>query len=44
LPKGKARQGFFEHEEFQAILKHLLPHLIGIARFAYLTGWPRRKF
>jgi integrase len=24
-------------------LKHLLPHLIGIARFAYLTSWRKKE-
>ncbi len=34
-----ARQGFFEEEDFQAILPHLPPHARHLIEFLYLTGW-----
>ena len=34
-----ARQGFFEAEEFQAILSHLAEPHADIARLGYETGW-----
>jgi integrase len=33
-----ARQGFFEHDEIEA-LRHLPPHLRALIRVAYATGW-----
>jgi len=41
LPERNVRQGFFEREEFEAVLKHLPEHLQDLARFAYATGWRR---
>ena len=34
-----ARQGFFEEEEFKAILAHLPVYLRPVMTFAYYTGW-----
>jgi integrase len=34
-----ARQGFFEEEDLQALLPHLLPHARNLVEFLYLTGW-----
>ncbi len=34
-----ARQGFFEREEFEAILAHLPEPHAAVARFGYSTGW-----
>ena len=40
LPRvDNARQGFFEEEDVQAILTHLLPHARNLVEFLYLTGW-----
>src|SRR5215813_4347070 len=41
LPERNVRQGFFEQDEFAAVLKHLPEHLQDAARFGYLTGWRR---
>jgi site-specific recombinase XerD len=37
-PKN-ARQGFFEQEDFDAVLEHLPANYAAVARFAYYTGW-----
>jgi integrase len=34
-----ARTGFFEADDFAAVLKHLPPHVGAVMRFAYYTGW-----
>lgn len=34
-----ARQGFFEHADFEAVVAHLPEYLQDFTRFAYLTGW-----
>ena len=39
LKEDNARQGFFEQEEFEAVLKHLENPYDDLALFAYLTGW-----
>ena len=40
LPRvNNARQGFFEEEDLQAVLPHLLPHARNLVEFLYLTGW-----
>lgn len=39
LTVHNARQGFFEKEEFAALLAHLPSPIGEIARFGYLTGW-----
>ena len=41
LSVDNARQGFFEHGEFEAVVARLSPPLADLARFAYLTGWRR---
>jgi hypothetical protein len=38
LHVDNARQGFFEHDEFEAVLHHLPPHLRALIRVAYVTG------
>ena len=37
--RRKAREGFFEQEEFEAVRKFMPEYLADLARFAYLTGW-----
>lgn len=39
LREDNARKGFFEPEQFQAVLKHLPDHLKPVFRVAYITGW-----
>ena len=39
LPEYNTRQGFFERDEFEAVVVHLPPYLQDFARFGYLTGW-----
>lgn len=39
LGRGTVRKGFFKPEQLEAICRHLPPHLIPPARFAYITGW-----
>jgi integrase len=39
LPERNARQGFFEQEEFEAMVEHLPTYLKDFVRFAYLSGW-----
>ncbi len=39
LKVENARQGFFEHDEFHAMVEHLPEPINEIARFAYLSGW-----
>jgi integrase len=39
LEENNTREGFFEHDEFLAVRDALLPHLQGLASFAYKTGW-----
>jgi integrase len=41
LPEKNVRQGFFEHDQFTAIINELPEHLRDYCRFAYLTGWRR---
>ena len=41
LREDNARQGFFEHGDFEAVVAHLPDPINDIARFAYLTGWRR---
>jgi hypothetical protein len=38
LPEHNTRQGFFERDEFEAVVVHLPPYLQDFARFGYLTG------
>lgn len=39
LPVNNARQGFFEQDEFDAVLTHLPAEVQAPLRFAYITGW-----
>jgi len=39
LREDNARQGFFESDEFEAIVRYLPDPLNDITRFAYFTGW-----
>jgi len=39
--KDNARQGFFEHADFESLVKHLAEPINDIARFGYLSGWRR---
>ena len=39
LEERNARKGFFEVDQFKALLKHLPEHLRGPVEAAYITGW-----
>jgi len=39
LAENNVRTGFFEPEQFNAVIKHLPQHVKPVARFAYITGW-----
>lgn len=39
LDEDNARQGFFEDEQFRAVLKHLPSELRPVISFAFITGW-----
>jgi len=39
LREDNVRQGFFEDDAFQAVLKHLPPEVQPVVTFANLTGW-----
>jgi integrase len=41
LPERNARQGFFEHDEYERVITHLPEYLKDACRFAYLSGWRR---
>lgn len=41
LPERNARQGFFEHDEYERVITHLPEYLKDPCRFAYLSGWRR---
>jgi integrase len=41
LHLDNARTGFFEREQFEAVMRHLPEHLRSFALVAYLTGWRR---
>ncbi len=43
LSEHNARRGFFEAEQFAALLKHLPDWLAPVVRFAYVTGWRRNE-
>jgi integrase len=43
LDEDNARQGFFEADEFSAILPHLPDYIRPAIRFAYITGWRIRS-
>jgi integrase len=42
-PEDNARQGFFEHTEFERVVHFLPEELKDFARFAYHTGWRRNE-
>ena len=39
LRENNTRKGFFEPEQFQAVLKHLPEYLKPVFQVAYITGW-----
>ncbi|HEV8722937.1 MAG TPA: tyrosine-type recombinase/integrase [Candidatus Binatia bacterium] len=39
LEANNARKGFFERDQFEAVLKHLPEYLKPVAEAAYITGW-----
>lgn len=39
LPDNARRQGFFEREQFEAVVKYLPANLKDFTLFAYFTGW-----
>jgi len=41
LKENNVRKGFFEHEQFKSVHRHLPDYLKPFAHFAYLTGWRR---
>jgi integrase len=43
LKEDNVRQGFFEHDEYLALLKALPSSLRPVAIFAYHTGWRKRE-
>jgi integrase len=40
---GNVRQGFFERDEFEAVVVNLPEHLRDYARFAYFSGWRKSE-
>jgi len=42
-PEDNARQGFFEHGEFERVVSFLPEDLKDFARFAYYAGWRRNE-
>lgn len=43
LKEAPPRAGFFESEQFEAVLRHLRPEVKPVALFAYETGWRLRE-
>jgi integrase len=43
LHLDNARTGFFEREQFEAMMRHLPDHLKPVAQVAYYTGWRREE-
>lgn len=43
LQENNARQGFFERDQFAAVLARLSPPLQAVATFAFWTGWRRSE-
>ena len=39
LRENNVRQGFFEPEQFDAVLRHMPAEYWGLIKFAYMTGW-----
>ena len=43
LHEDNVRKGFFEHDQFEAVVTHLPNELVLMLRFAYITGWRVRS-
>ena len=43
LSLKNSRGGFFERDQYEAVLRHLPEHLKPVAQVAYLTGWRRSE-
>ncbi|MFC1494752.1 tyrosine-type recombinase/integrase [Thermodesulfobacteriota bacterium] len=43
LKEGSPRKGFFEHDEYLALLEKLPPELRSVVTFAYRTGWRKEE-
>ena len=43
LQEGPPRQGFFEHDEYLKVRRHLPPSFQDILDFSYYSGWRRRE-
>src|SRR5712692_734180 len=43
LKEAPPRAGFFEADQFEAVLRHLRPEVVPIAKFANETGWRLRE-
>ena len=43
LAENNVRKGFFEQDQFEALLKELPEHVKPVVRFAYVTGWRTRS-
>jgi len=43
LRVNNIRKGFFEQEQFRAVLRHLPDECKTIATVAYVTGWRRKE-
>lgn len=43
LKENNVRKGFFEHEQYLAVMQTLPEHLRPVVTFAYLTGWRKQE-
>jgi hypothetical protein len=43
LKENAARTGFFEDDQYRAVLRHLPADLRGVAAIAYRFGWRARS-
>ena len=43
LKENNIRKGFFEHEQYQSLMRTLPEHLRPVVTFAYLTGWRKQE-
>jgi integrase len=43
LKEDNVRTGFFEHDQFQKVLRHLPEYLRPIAFYAYCSGWRKQE-
>ena len=39
LKENNVRKGFFDRDQLESVVKHLRPHNVPPAIFAYITGW-----